>query len=32
MEIKICVPEVVGLINELQGNPSRVFEMAAMNV
>jgi putative transposase len=32
MEIKISVPEVVNLIKELQGNPSRIFEMAAMNV
>jgi len=32
MEIKISVPEVVDLINELQGNPSKIFEMAAMNV
>jgi putative transposase len=32
MEIKISVPEVVSLIKELQENPSRIFEMAAMNV
>jgi putative transposase len=32
MEIKISVPEVVNLIKELQENPSRIFEMAAMNV
>lgn len=32
MEIKISVPEVVSLIKELQDNPSRIFEMATMNV
>ena len=32
MEIKISVPEVVSLIKELQENPSRIFEMATMNV
>lgn len=32
MEIKISVTEVVNLIKELQENPSRIFEMAAMNV
>lgn len=32
MEIKISVPEVVNLIKELQENPSRIFEMATMNV
>jgi putative transposase len=32
MEINISVPEVVSLIKELQENPSRIFEMAAMNV
>lgn len=32
MEIKISIPEVMGLIKELQGNPSRIFEMAAMAV
>ena len=32
MKIKISVPEVVNLIKELQENPSRIFEMATMNV
>ena len=32
MRIKISVPEVVNLIKEIQKNPSRVFEMATMNV
>ncbi len=32
MKIKISVPEVVNLIKEIQKNPSRVFEMATMNV
>jgi putative transposase len=32
MEIKISVPEVVSLIKELQENPTRIFEMATMNV
>ncbi len=32
MEIKISVPEVVNLIKELQENPSRIFEMATLNV
>jgi putative transposase len=32
MEIKISVPEVVSLIKELQENPSKIFEMATMNV
>jgi putative transposase len=32
MEVKISVPEVVSLIKELQENPSRIFEMATMNV
>ena len=32
MEIKISVPEVVNLIKELQDRPSRIFEMATMNV
>jgi putative transposase len=32
MEIKISVPEVVSIIKELQENPSRIFEMATMNV
>ena len=32
MEIKISVPEVVSLMKELQENPSRIFEMATMNV
>lgn len=32
MEIKISVPEVVSLIKGLQENPSRIFEMATMNV
>ncbi len=32
MRIKISVPEVVKLIKELQERPSRIFEMATMNV
>lgn len=32
MEIKISVPEVVNLIKELQEKPSKIFEMATMNV
>ena len=32
MRIKISVPEVVNLIKEIQGNPSKVFEIATMNV
>lgn len=32
MEIKISVPEAVELIKELQERPSRIFEMATMNV
>jgi len=32
MEIKISVPEVVELIKELRERPSRIFEMATMNV
>jgi len=32
VEIKISVPEVVSLMKELQENPSRIFEMATMNV
>jgi putative transposase len=32
MEINISVPEVVSLIKEIQENPSRIFEMATMNV
>ena len=32
MEIKISVPEVVGLMKELQENPARIFEMVTMNV
>ena len=32
MKIKLSVPEVVNLIKELQENPSRIFEMATMNV
>ena len=32
MRIKISVPEVVNLIKEIQKNPARVFEIAAMNV
>lgn len=32
MEIKISVPEAVSLIKELQERPSRIFEMATMNV
>jgi len=32
MKIKISVPEAVELIKELQERPSRIFEMATMNV
>jgi putative transposase len=32
VEIKISVPEVVGLMKELQENPARIFEMVTMNV
>ena len=32
MEIKISVLEVVSLMKEIQGNPSRIFEMVTMNV
>lgn len=32
MKIKISVPEVVNLIKELQEKPSKIFEMATMNV
>jgi transposase-like protein len=32
MEIKISVPEVVNLIKDLQEKPSKIFEMATMNV
>lgn len=32
MEIKISVPEVVGLMKELQENPARIFEIVTMNV
>ena len=32
MEIKISVPEAVELIKELQERPSRIFEMATMDV
>jgi transposase-like protein len=32
MEIKISVPEVVKLIKELQEKPSKIFEIATMNV
>ena len=32
MEIKVSVPELVSLINEIQVKPGRVFEMVRMNV
>jgi hypothetical protein len=32
MRIRISVPEVVNLIKEIQKEPSKVFEMATMNV
>ncbi len=32
MEIKVSVPELVNLINEIQAKPQNIFEMVRMNV